>query len=117
MANLQEAAVEFTDEAILLNITWQALEPDGIFYTTFVHLIDDDGNTISQGDRPPLEPTHTWVSGQVVREQYQLTRPADGRYTITIGLYDQTNGLRLPMYAADGTQLPNDQYLIEVTIP
>ncbi len=117
VAKLQETAVELTDEAILITVTWQALNPDGIFYTTFVHLIDESGSTISQGDRPPLEPTNSWVSGQVVQEQYQLNRPANGRYTIAIGLYNQTNGLRPPMFAADGTQLPDDQYLIEITIP
>jgi hypothetical protein len=117
VAYLQEAAVEITDEAILLNVIWQALEPDGIFYTTFLHLLDQTGKTVSQGDRPPLEPSHAWISGQVIQEQYQLNRPPDGRYAISIGLYDPTNGLRLPVYAADGTQLPNDQYLIQVTIP
>jgi hypothetical protein len=117
VAYLQQADAEVTDEAVNLTITWQAVEPDGVFYTTFVHLIDQSGGTVTQGDRPPLEPTHTWVSEQVIQEQYQLARPDPGQYTIVLGLYDQTNGLRLPLYSAGGTQLPGDQYALEVTVP
>ncbi|MFZ0547374.1 MAG: hypothetical protein WAM60_18150, partial [Candidatus Promineifilaceae bacterium] len=117
VALLQEAETAVTDDSIVLTVTWQAVEPDGVFYTTFVHLLDEAGNTVSQGDRPPLEPTHTWVSGQVIQEQYLLPRPASGSYTIALGLYDQSNGLRLPVYSADGSNLFDDQYLVETAVP
>lgn len=117
MARLQEAAAEVAENEIILTVTWQAVEPDGVFYTTFVHLLDEAGSTVNQADRPPVEPTHTWVPGQVVREQYRLPRPPSGRYTIALGLYDQTNGRRLPVYSAAGDLLPNEQYLLEVAVP
>jgi hypothetical protein len=117
VALLQKADPEVTDGLINLTVIWQAVEPDGVFYTTFVHLLDEAGNTVTQGDRPSLEPTHTWVPGQIIREQYQLTRPPSGQYTIVIGLYQQTNGLRLPVYSANGDLLPNEQYVVEVTVP
>jgi hypothetical protein len=117
VALLQEAAVEVTEGEIILSVTWQVVEPDGVFYTTFVHLRDAEGGSVGQADRPPAEPTHTWVSGQVIRETYHLARPEGGRYIITIGLYDQTNGLRLPVYSAAGIPLPDEQYVLEVTVP
>jgi hypothetical protein len=118
LAYLQQATAEETAEGVLVHLVWQAQQPDGRAYTTFVHLRDATGQIIAQVDRPPAEPSDAWLSNQVILDNFLLQPPAldaDVTYTIAVGLYDPTTGRRLPVYTAAGDPLPDDQYVIELT--
>lgn len=117
VATLQAVRADWEEEALVVQVVWQANEPDEVGYTTFVHLWNQEGGRVDQVDRPPEPPTNSWVGGQVITETYRLARPEAGVYTVAMGLYDATSGQRLPAYDADGERLENDQYLLEVTAP
>ncbi len=74
-------------------------------YTGFVHLLDQDGRIVAQDDQVPQQgrrPTNTWLSGEVVEDNYELRLPADlapGRYRLVVGLYD-ANTAGLPRLGA-----------------
>jgi hypothetical protein len=116
-AYLQGIHAEAVGDEVLVDMIWQAARPDGRYFTVFVHLKDEDGFIVDQVDRPPSDPTYTWLPNQVVIDRYHLSKPSPGEYTLAIGLYDSTNGVRLPVYSANGNPLPGDEYLIKVPIP
>jgi len=89
------------DQHITIKVAWQARAVPDRDYTVFVHLMKPDGSMFSQQDRPPARPTSEWVKGEVITETYTLPIPP-GSYQITIGLYLQDNGLRLPVRNNDG---------------
>jgi 4-amino-4-deoxy-L-arabinose transferase-like glycosyltransferase len=78
--------------------TWQSPAED---YTIFVHLLDADGNRISQDDRRPMDgrfPTNLWRRGDIVHtdhvlqaSQVCLQRPC----YLAVGFYDWETGQRL----------------------
>jgi hypothetical protein len=117
VAYLQDAHIEASRDEITVSTIWQAIDPDNTSYSLFLHLIDSAGNIVDQDDRLPQIPSNQWLPDQVVIDRYQLTPPQSGRFQIALGLYDPNTGIRLPMFAADGTQYPDDQYLIEITVP
>jgi len=117
VTTLQEARAEWEGDELLVHVVWQADEPDGEAYTTFVHLRDEDGGIVAQVDRPPEPATSSWLPGQVVAETYRLAQPPPGRYTVAVGLYDPISGHRLPVYDAGGERLAHDQHQFEVTAP
>ncbi|HSM56996.1 MAG TPA: glycosyltransferase family 39 protein [Candidatus Sulfomarinibacteraceae bacterium] len=116
-ALLQGASVEVEQETVRLNIVWQANEQSQTSYTTFVHLRDEQGTIVAQADRRPQPPTDSWAAGEVIVETYELARPPAGAYTLALGLYDAENGVRLPVYDAQGAPLPHEQYVLEVVVP
>lgn len=77
-----------------VTVGWLALRPMETSYTGFVHLLDQAGQIVAQDDHVPQQgrrPTNTWLSGEVVEDDYELRLPADlapGRYRLLIGLYD-----------------------------
>ena len=117
MPPTQQATAEQTAAGVLVHLVWQAQQPDGRSYTTFVHLRDASGQIIAQADRPPAEATDIWLPGQVVIDEFLLqpaALDANTAYTVAIGLYDPISGRRLPVYTAGGDPLPDDQYVIEL---
>lgn len=75
-------------------------------YTVFVHLVAPDGTLVAQQDRQPLAgfaPTHTWLPGQRVTDEFSLALPANlapGSYEVRAGLY--TAAGRLPVTRTGG---------------
>jgi hypothetical protein len=70
-------------------------------YTTFIHIVDQEGRILAQRDAPPLggsRPTNTWQSGEQFFDPYTVTLPgnaAPGTYWIHFGLYRDDR--RLPI--------------------
>ena len=58
-------------------------------------------------DSQPTRPTSQWVPGEIVTDTYTLPVPA-GEYTLSVGLYLQENGLRLPVNDANGSALGDE---------
>lgn len=81
---------------------WQTLRTPNANYTTFLHLLDAQGQRVAQLDLPPFggtRPTSNWQPGEVVRDEYPMVLPpglAPGSYRLVVGLY-QTDGPRLPL--------------------
>jgi hypothetical protein len=82
--SLQEGMVDATgspQHAVQLTLHWSAITPVDRDYTVFAHLVDAQGSIVSQDDGPPGDPffpTTTWLPGQIVRDDRQLTLPGGG---------------------------------------
>lgn len=96
-----------------VTLYWQALQPDGLDYTVFVHLLDPAGNVIAQADSPPQNnayPTSLWATDEQIADPHFFELPPNfpaGNYQLLIGLYRPETGQRLP---TTPTQ-PNDALL------
>jgi hypothetical protein len=87
---------------------WQDLQTIPVGYTVFTHVLDSSQKIVAQVDNPPQRgaaPTTGWVPGQVIRDAYDLSLPAQlpsGPLTLEVGLYDPATGQRLTL-SAGGT--------------
>jgi hypothetical protein len=79
-----------------ITLHWQPITRLDRDYTTFVHLINANGDKIAQSDHRPggvYYPTSLWKPGETLIDKHALALPADlgpGPYTIAVGLYDAT---------------------------
>jgi hypothetical protein len=86
-----------------LTLFWQALATPGHDYTIFLHVRNQAGATVAQGDAMPLVgayPTGRWQSGESIIDPLELRLPADlppGNYTLYVGLYRLDTLARLPL--------------------
>lgn len=84
-----------------LELRWTSLNPPAANYKVFIHLLDSNGNLVSQRDMEPVSgfrPTTTWKVGENIQDLAGLVIPAatpDGRYSIELGLYRPEDGTRL----------------------
>jgi len=80
-----------------VTLNW-SLPPEAAIVSAFVHLLDDDGQTVAQADAPVKAAT-----GQVDQPfaaVLALNLPADlpaGEYDLVAGLYDPVTGAQLPI--------------------
>jgi 4-amino-4-deoxy-L-arabinose transferase-like glycosyltransferase len=100
-----------------LTLYWQALSGEiEESYTVFVHLVNEDGEIVVQGDSVPLNgfrPTNSWREGEVIVDTHMLKVPeeaADDTYQLWLGLYDPLTSQRLPIFV-NGKQQPDDRLL------
>ena len=100
-------------------VYWRSVQPTGGVYRAFVHL-GENPVWAQQDDDPACRlPTSLWRAGQVARGQFRLVIPdeiPDGRYPITLGLYDPTTMERLPVVGEDGQELGDAVLLATVEI-
>jgi uncharacterized membrane protein len=87
-------------------------------YKVFLHLLDENGNLVSQRDSEPgggLALTTTWQPGEIILDNHGLLIPSDlppGSYRLQFGLYDLANPSdRLPIATPDGII---DSYLLTI---
>jgi hypothetical protein len=82
--------------AAKITLQWQPIALLDADYTTFVHLVNANGDKIAQSDHRPggvYYPTSLWKPGEMLLDSHTLALPADlgpGPYTIVVGLYDGT---------------------------
>jgi len=107
---------------IQVTLIWQALATSPADYTVFVHLLDSGGSLVAGRDTQPVNgsyPTTIWSPGEQIIDSHTLpipdTLPA-GQYHLTIGLYHQPTGQRLPVHLPDGTTEPQSSFTISQTI-
>ncbi len=110
-------------QGLAITLTWRTLQRTPDAYTTFVHLVDEDGMLRAQGDAPPLGgqfPTTRWHPGITFDDPYTIPLPGDlapGRYRLFAGLYHTAHLTRLPAFDPGGTRLRDDAvYLGEVIL-
>jgi hypothetical protein len=86
-----------------VTLYWRTLTPPADDYTIFVHLLDANGNRISQHDQRPMDgrfPTHLWRPDDVMHTDHALQASEaclqDSCYLL-VGFYDWETGERLPV--------------------
>ncbi len=77
-------------------LDWQPVQLIDRSLTAFVHLIDDEGNIVSQQDRPPAGyPTTDWKIGEQIRDVFLLASADCPNCQLITGLYDPVSETRL----------------------
>ena len=111
-------------ETLTVTLVWRAETSLDADHTVFLHLIDADGDLVSQDDGPPLGgayPTSLWIAGDVVRDSHHLPvneDSASGACTLSLGMYNPRTSERLPAYrpkAADEEDLRFQDDIIVAT--
>jgi hypothetical protein len=88
---------------LTVTLHWHCLHPPGGDYTVFAHLLDGNGNVVTQSDGQPqggTYPTSVWNTGEVVADKRLLSLPSGlpaGDYRLRVGLYLLETGERLPV--------------------
>jgi hypothetical protein len=89
-----------TGDTLGIEITYQSLGWEATRYTTFLHLLAEDGTLVAQTDVEPPYPPFVWGDGEQVTLPYTLTLPPDlptGRYRVVVGWYNSETLVRLPV--------------------
>jgi hypothetical protein len=102
--------------AVDVILHWRALSEMDVSYTTFVHLLNETGQVVSQVDHLPGDgnfPTTGWLQGEVVADGFVIPLPKVESQDISqleVGIYDRATGERLlvvdPAQAGDFILLP-----------
>jgi hypothetical protein len=106
IALLGYAVAPTAEGGLTVDLVWQALERSPTDYTTFVHLLDINGEIVSQQDQPPGGlPTTRWLPGETLRTTVALPPPAAGQVGahLRIGLYEPVGGRQLAVAGEDAT--------------
>ena len=80
-------------------------------YSVFNHLLDSQGQMVSQQDDQPARgnrPTSVWYPGDTYAEPFQLSIPKDvapGRYALVTGFYTRVDMKRLPLEGRAGESI------------
>lgn len=96
---LLEADVRREGDEVTVEALWQALAPLSADYSAFVHLLDEGGEIVAQGDALLVDndavPTTGWPRGYLARQTYTAT--SDRAVQVRFGLYDLATSRRLPL--------------------
>lgn len=93
------------DDSTYLSLYWHTLKLFEQDYIVFVHVRDEQNNTLLNMDHEPyngLVPTHRWPVGSVIKETIRLegvTEIPPGVYKIHMGMYLRDGLVRLPLVA------------------
>jgi hypothetical protein len=95
-------------DSLSLTLYWQALAPLDKNWKVFVHLINPEGNIVTQQDQIPGSgqfPTTGWVPNEYLIDNYNLIIPSDvspgeAIYKLRIGFYDANDFSHLPVMEA-----------------
>lgn len=89
-----------------LTLYWQALAPLGADYTTFVHVLDAQGNLVAQTDGQPQDgayPTSVWQVGEFVADEKGVMVGGERPLRLLVGVYLLETEERLPL--PDGSSI------------
>ena len=71
-----------------VSLSWKAESTPEEDYTIFVHLLDADGNIVTQDDRSPRLPTRYWRWGETYSTYHQFPEAFNMLdYSLSVGLY------------------------------
>lgn len=96
---------------LTLNLYWSSLSSTDQDYTVFVHLLNEHGDLVGQGDGPPVGgryPTSAWSPGELILDRHVIfldSQIAPGRYTLVGGLYRASDGTRLTTTSQEGDKV------------
>ncbi len=78
---------------ITITLQWRAIQPLSVDYTSYVHLVNKDGQGITQSDHRPggdFYPSHYWQVDEILHDRHSLNIPAnlpEGVYQLRVGMY------------------------------
>jgi hypothetical protein len=78
---------------VTVTLYWQTIRELSTDYTSYVHLINSDGQGVAQSDHLPggdFYPSRYWQAGETLRDRHTLTLPVDARpglYRLRVGMY------------------------------
>lgn len=81
---------------ITVTLQWRVIQPLSVDYTSYVHLVNRDGQGITQSDHRPggdFYPSHYWQVEEVLHDRHSLNIPANlpgGVYLLRVGMYHLT---------------------------
>jgi len=121
---LEEAAIldsqTSADQPVRMSYEWVTGEAIQDRFSVFTHIIDQEGNLLTQHDGEPgngLFPTTSWAPGERITNRFAITLPPDtppGTYTVQVGLYNPANGVRLQ--ATNGRHEANAIFIGEIVV-
>ncbi len=82
-------------DELKITLYWQPVQPLSVDYTSFVHLVGERGQGLTQSDHQPggdYYGSSYWQIGEILRDQHTLTIPleaAAGSYLLRVGMYYQ----------------------------
>ncbi len=88
---------------VWFTLDWLALAPPRRRYKVIVHLTDQEGNTVANGDTEPgffFTPTTRWQQGEIMEDWYSVRVPENtppGTYLLLTGMYDAETVQNLPI--------------------
>ncbi len=102
---------------LMITMDWKADAPVATNYSSFVHLVASNGNTVAQSDNVHVAdfPTTRWRPGAYARDVHVIQLPntlTPGSYRVDVGLYDRTTGHQLPIPDVGGDTL----HLLQVEV-
>ena len=112
-SSVRRLGVEPSD-SLQITLYWRAESQISQKYTTFVQLVDAQGNCWGQVDQQPFDghyPTSNWPPGGTFIQEISLPVRADapsGEQTLSVGLYD-AQVHRLPLFDTEGHALEGNQ--------
>lgn len=84
-------------DSLRVDLYWQASQPAGADFTSFVQLLSAEGEKVAQSDHIPggvYYPSSLWRPDETLLDRHELTIPpsaAPGPYRLLVGLYRQSD--------------------------
>jgi hypothetical protein len=112
---LQAATAQACETGVLVDLTLLPGAAAAATHSLFVQLLDAGGRLAAQADGPPLQvrPDLLPAGGDLALHDQRLL-PGSGE-RVLVGVYDFTNGLRLPAVDGAGEPLADNAWVIAVT--
>jgi hypothetical protein len=80
-------------EELRVTLYWRTRRGLEGVYSTFVHLVDEEGQRVAGSDQQPggaFYPTDLWRPGEILRDEHVFTVPPEtspGKYRLLVGMY------------------------------
>lgn len=106
---LKLVGYDLREETGNVTLYWQALAPMTNDFTTFVHLLDEEGNLVAQDDSQPGHgryPTSIWEPGEFVADTKSLPM-LEGQIVVGVYLFETLE--RLPALDDNGEPMAHNQ--------
>lgn len=100
------------DDPLSVQLVWQAESEVEISYRVFIHLLDENGEIITQSDGEPAawsRPTTSWAEGEIIIDTHTLAVDAtqlSDPPLLRVGIYNPDDGVRLSVGVSDFVLLP-----------
>jgi hypothetical protein len=118
VVSLLEARAVVTEAGIVVDLTWRKEDdvPPGV--TVFVHMVDENGQLVAQGDGDPfggMFPLSSWERGMMASDVRTIVT-GERNLSVHVGLYDRMSGERLRVWGADGTEFVEQYILLSINL-
>jgi hypothetical protein len=113
---LTDAKVAHDDALLRADLWWYVQTRPDTDITVFLHVYDEGGRLVAQGDGYPLSglfPPAEWQPGEGIHDVRHVVLPtglAEGDYAVAVGWYDTGTGERLLVADGDGNPVLNDAF-------